>query len=50
MNARVEVYMDGRLIVTLHASSVARAHQTAEYQRWQGFHALVIYGRGAHDG
>jgi hypothetical protein len=45
MNARVEVYMDGRLVVTLPAKSVARAHLSAEYQRWQGFHALVIYGR-----
>ena len=40
--------MDGRLVTTLTASSVSRAHLTAEYQRWQGFHALVIYGRGAH--
>jgi len=44
MNARVEVYMRGRLLLTLSAPSVARAHETAEYQRWQGFHALVIYG------
>lgn len=49
MNARVEVYMDGRLLTTLSAPDVRRARLMAEYRRCAGFHALVIYGRGTHD-
>jgi len=45
MNARVEVYMHGRLIATLCASRLDAAVNFAVWQRAHGFHALVIYGR-----